>query len=376
MTVIIGTQLTAIHDQFMTEARSMVTATEGGVQGRQQDAFQRHVFADRLAQVLSVRTGHESFVIGLQGPWGSGKTSLLNLVRESLTTLERAVVVPFNPWLYPSDEALLRSLIEALAHGIDANLVRRAERIGDALRTLSDVLLGFARAGSAVNEALKPGVEAADQGVKAGLSLLPTSSSGLEELKRRINAALRDGAIPVVVLIDDLDRLSSRQIQQLFRLIKLALDFDNVTFVLTYDPDHVARALGGEYGLGEEDGHQYLEKIVQLPLQLPKLDPPTFAEYVLELLSQAVQDSGVELGASDRGRFQVTFERLMLPRLTTPRQAKRLANSIRFTLPLVAGDTNPGDVMLVEAMRLLYPRTYRVLRESPDEVLRPSQRSP
>jgi predicted KAP-like P-loop ATPase len=70
---------------------------------RAQDRFSRWPFAERIAHVLATRTDPSSLVIGLYGPWGDGKTSVVNMMAEALATDEGVICVPFNPWHFEDE---------------------------------------------------------------------------------------------------------------------------------------------------------------------------------------------------------------------------------------------------------------------------------
>ncbi|WP_339098337.1 KAP family NTPase (plasmid) [Deinococcus sp. VB142] len=339
-----------------------------------EDHFNRKTFATRLAQTIVQRESIESFVIGLYGAWGEGKTTVLDYMDEALQGNEDVVLVRFNPWLFSSDEALTQALIQAIAEGVKLKLqddVEGAKRFGQAALLyggkLAKTLGGlsgnaFLEKGGALAETVAEGMNPQDQTV--------------HELKERVGGELRAANKKVVVLLDDIDRLTRQEIQQVFRLIKVAADFPTVTYVLAFDPEMVAGAVGAQYGSGErEDGQRFLEKIVQLPLQLPYIDQPSITEYTFNMLSEAIEGSGITLTEGQRERFVSVLEEDIIAAVHTPRQAKRYANAVAFALPILQGETNPVDVLLVEALRVLYPDMFHLVRSHSELFLNPDHSS-
>ena len=72
-----------------------------------------------------------------------------------------------------------------------------------------------------------------------------------------------------MVPIDDIDRMDNEEVATLFKLVKVAADFEHISYVLAFDDEAVARALTKKYGGTEESGRRFVEKIVQLPFALP-----------------------------------------------------------------------------------------------------------
>jgi hypothetical protein len=182
-----------------------------------------------------------------------------------------------------------------------------------------------------------------------------------------VEEALREEGRRIVVLIDDMDRLEQSEIRQVFKLVKLTGDFEYVSYVLAFDPDMVAKALGEAYGTGTaKEGEGFLEKIVQVPLALPAADPAELEEFFFDHVNEALRVAQVQLPAEYRQEFEMEFNRHLAPVLDTPRAAIRYANALAFIMPLLAGEVNPLDVMLLEALKIFYPPLHAAIRKSPE----------
>lgn len=336
-----------------------------------EDHFNRKPFAQRLADTIARRSITESFVIGLYGAWGEGKTTVLDYMDEALSARPNVILVRFNPWLFSSDEALTRALITTIGTEVDLKLrdtAEGAQRIGQLVLSYGGKLLktGGAIAG---NSWVEKGGELAES-LAGGLN---PGEQTLEQLKTRIGNELLKANKRVVVLLDDIDRLTRQEIQQVFRLIKVAVDFPTVTYVLAFDPEMVAAAVAAQYGSGDPgDGQRFLEKIVQLPLHLPHLDRPSITEYTFDLLVQTLREVDVTLTPEQLQRLSEVLRDDIMAAVQTPRQAKRYANAVAFALPILRGETDPVDVLLVEALRVLYPQTFELVRGQPDLFLNPA----
>src|SRR5262245_31539315 len=104
------------------------------------DRFGRWPFAERVASVIATRTDPTSIVVGIYGPWGDGKTSVLNMMVEALTDGDNVIVVPFNPWNFESEGQLIRAFFDTLSDAIGKSLTTKAEEIGKFLGKYGNVL--------------------------------------------------------------------------------------------------------------------------------------------------------------------------------------------------------------------------------------------
>ncbi len=98
------------------------------------DSFKRWPFAKRVSQAIIQRTNEDSLVLGIYGPWGDGKTSVLNFIEAELSTQNDIVVVRFNPWLFHDEATLLKSFFETLAETLGRKLPTKKQELGEKLR--------------------------------------------------------------------------------------------------------------------------------------------------------------------------------------------------------------------------------------------------
>ena len=206
---------------------------------------------------------------------------------------------------------------------------------------------------------------------RAGTAL---SAVSLDELRDRISRMLRDADRRVVIIMDDIDRLDRAEIQAIFRLVKLTGDFENTAYVLAFDEQMVASAIGEKYasssGQSYEAGINFLEKIVQVPLHLPPPSPDALRQYCFGLVDEALRESATEMSQNQVDEFVRHFIDGIQIRLKTPRMAKRYANALHFALTILKGETYTPDLLLVEGLRMFYPKLYDAIRHDSEPVLR------
>jgi ABC-type branched-subunit amino acid transport system ATPase component len=316
--------------------------------GRQHDRLNRAPFAQRIANVLLGLPKGAGLVVGIHGPWGDGKTTVLNLVRADLEISTDTVIVDFNPWRFTDESSMLAGFFRVLAGTISAKLSTNREEIAGWIETI-------ARYASVVTDRFGKTADIASA----------MADVGLEDLRDRLNGALAQADKRIVVIVDDIDRLDKHETHTLFRLIKACADFPNVSYLLAFDDTAVAKALADRYGAGDEQsGRAFLEKIIQVPLKLPVAAKEDLRTLCFDQVDAALTAAGIELTREQVGEFVAGFDRGVSVRLTTPRAAKRYGNGLLFALPMLKGETNPADLLLVEALRAFFPEVYDVVREN------------
>lgn len=333
------------------------------IRSKTEDRFNRWPFAKRIADTFATRRDPASLVVGLYGPWGDGKTSTLHLMEEALAEHGHVVVVRFNPWLFQSEELLLRGFFATLAEALGKALPRKHEELGNLLKRYG-MLLSVASISIGGVVQIKAGE--AVKGLGEALSTVE-----IDELRSRVEQFLEESGRRVVVLIDDIDRLDRAETQGIFKLVKLSAGFNHTSCVLSFDDEIVAAAIGEKYGQGGIGaGRAFLEKIIQVPLHLPPPDEMALRTVTFEGVDAAVSGSGITLSQEQMDAFVRHFVDGLEPQLGTPRHAKLYVNAITFALPLLKGEVHPVDLMLLEGVRTFYPKLYRAIRDNPEYFLK------
>lgn len=315
-----------------------------------EDEFNRWPFSHRLAATISGFDARQGApVLGLFGSWGSGKSTVLNFVRTVLESdhSDDVIVYFFNPWLFKDTDALLLEFFAGMAQTVKAKLGSPGRKVG----TLME------KYGGALNAVPLVGKGLSDLTQSLGKEL---ASDSTQAKRDRLIAAMREQTKKVVVLIDDLDRLDRDEIMTTLKMVRLTANFPNVVYLLAFDEERVGRVAGEAYGEAS-DGRQFLEKIVQFPFALPAIGRERLASYVIRHAREVCQEADIKIGGEEWDEFARLCRKALLIRLNTPRQAIRYANALRFALPLLKGEVDPFDQLIVEAVRILHPELYSVL---------------
>lgn len=360
------------------------------------DALGRASFARHLAQTIGRLDADAcGAVIGLEGQWGSGKTSVLNNLASVLEECEpsrRPVLVQFNPWMVSGTHDLVQALLIQLASEIDlaskaagltvkdgSSLAKRAQLAAAVLRyagalsavkhlapALDWLLPGSGPAALVVGNAL----ETTEQTTRPVLSLMEKLAQegahlSLPQARSHVSSLLQQTHLRIVVLVDDLDRLPPQEIAAMVQAIKAVADFPGVVYVLAYDPEVTAKAL--EKALQIEDGRAFLEKVVHVQLPLPEVPPRKFHAWATKRLQDCI--NGFTLDPNELTDLDLAWPRVVAL-LRSPRDVERLRTRLLIGLPQLIGQINAADLIAIEALSLAVPAVADWVRNRAHRILR------
>ncbi len=330
------------------------------------DVLDRGRLAVQIARVLqAVSRQTDSAVVALVGPWGSGKTTLLHAVERELSNRGDWHLARYNPWSY--------STLDSAVIGFFAEL--RGALPEDALGTDRRGAVGRFGARLAPLGAVGGWV-----GIDATAALrevfnLVAGDQSPERLRERAAKELESLAAPVLIVLDDLDRLEPAELLVTFKLVRLLGRLPNVYYLLSYDEATLEAVLGRTdlVGSGKGRARDYLEKMVQVRLDIP----PLLAAQQVTLLNQGLDASltrhGIELGQDAKVRLQEAWTYCLCKYLMQPRSIKKLLAQVDALWGEVAGEVDFVDFFLMTFLRTFERAAFElVIRERAELVGRPS----
>lgn len=328
-----------------TGTRLAPVASDAPIRNHQEDLLGRTRLADLIALQAVSPPPEAGLVIALTGAWGVGKTSVLNLVEESLRHHEHALAIRFNPWLSSGADLLPARFLVTLAQeftrlGAPASVV---EAVNDYAASLAD---------PALNGGGRPmGVNAAATQVALSAA---TGGRVTESPRDRLARHLRPYPGRFVVFIDDVDRLEPEQLRAVIRLVKLIGDLPRITYVLAFSRERVEATLASE--IDPAAGRGYMEKIVQIEHHLAAAPNDRLLDLTL-----------IELRAALRAITDLDDETLESDDLLTPgvgalltslRQGRRWVNAATGAVWLLGRDIAVEDLLALEALRVCEPDVH------------------
>lgn len=319
-----------------------------------EDRLDRADFAHRITQVIeTVGTQPTSCVVGIVGPWGGGKTSVVNMVRSAIGTGEKPWdVVEFSAWMVANLESLVTEYFATLLGTIDGSSE------GSLRKRVADLAGHLAPFGKIVKFApVDPGP------LLDGIRGLLDPTVSLAEQHAELAHALQDRDRPILVVVDDLDRLQADELLLVFKLIRLVGRLPNVHYLVAYDEETVLSVLAATSVTGGDQSRAraYLEKIVQYRFDLP----PLHVAQAWDLFTERFDDLGDRWGLTysrpDIERLHAYWLSYLANHLTTPRAISRYLTQLETVWPLVQGEVDFVDLAALTALRVFDTETYRLL---------------
>lgn len=266
--------------------------------------------------------------ISIQGDWGSGKTSMMNMVREELG--DKVVSIWFNTWQYSqfnmgSDLALslLGKLIEKLKPEKDGGtkIKETMKKTYKAIKTAGIMTVDHFVGGKAADK-LEEMAEKFANGEDDEIEAINNLKKEFEECVSQKLEEVKVEKDRVVVFIDDLDRLNPGKAVELLEVLKIFLDCKKCVFILAIDYAVVSQGVKEKYGdyLSEDKGKSFFDKIIQVPFKMPvahyKVD-----QFLVEMFNKVKIDLNTDQSAD-------TYVKLIQTSVgCNPRTMKRLFNA-------------------------------------------------
>ncbi len=285
------------------------------------DIFEVGEYVDSLSQFVEICSS--PMTIAIQGDWGSGKTSFMNMIKNNIE--DKVSVAWFNTWQFSQFNMGDDLPIVMISYFIE--ILTEGESKKNLIKKMSHLAGGIAKIGlTAATEQVLGG--AAAESVKGSLEGGNINHAKIiSELKNDLEKAvseklLADGKDRLVIFIDDLDRIQPEKAVELLEILKVFMDIDNSVYVLAVDYKVVSQGISSKFGnnVSEEKGKSFFDKIIQLPFKVP-VNQYNIIDYIKNLLS------GLGIDVDDE-QILAQYEKLI--RLSVgrnPRSIKRIFNS-------------------------------------------------
>lgn len=381
------------------------------IKNEEEDFLGRRHFSRHLGESLLKWKESDSLIVALYGKWGSGKSSVITLAKgwiEKKEDSEKPTIIEFNPWLFSEHDNLSEQFFNEIAKELefrndsknDAKIAQKLKLYSSILdlsphksvleKLSSKILIGLGLLGITSGQIIQwldiPLEKFKHFLFIAGFlliiidifkgSLVKLSNYFEQKAKIRQKTALslkkeiQDEIIKrnkkLLVIIDDIDRLSQSEIRQIFRLIRANADFPNTTYLLAFDREIIEKNLQEQPGISGKD---YLEKIVQVNFDIPFTKSTKIAQYLFQELNRALatlpktyetffeQDEAYWTNIYHSG-FKNFFRNI--------RDVKRFISSLKFNISQMykedVFEVNPIDFIAIEALRMFAPGFYMFMK--------------
>lgn len=355
-------------------------ATDTPIKDSERDLIGRAPFAERLADILKSAAGPESLVIGLYGSWGSGKTSVINLVENELSRKDDdgkadVSIVRFEPWNYLTAEQLLAQFLKEVGDSLDKHAHGRRKLCGKLRGKRPELLNAFAAYSEALlmtagADASLAGMQLTGAAVTAFGNLLTSwlrKSTGragsVSAKKQRLEKELLKYDGRVVVIIDDIDRLPNDQVRMVFQLVASLAKLPKINYLLSFDEEVVTRALSE---VQKCDGAEYLEKVVQVPVRLPSISSGDLERMLLNDINVIFKAFAYRREDLDDKRWDSVCLTFLKNRFTTIREVRRFTNALKAKLSILPRFCCFEDVVALAVLELKVPKLVDWVRVHKD----------
>ncbi len=297
-------------------------------------------------KLIATDTSKESYAIGITGEWGVGKTKFLNCLESNLK--DKAEVITFNPWMCRTPEQLTQDFFASLI-----------KQLSPKYSTLSKSIKDYAK-----NVSIKL---APHSGINLNM-IFPTKTESLYEKKQNLSEKLKALPYPIVVLIDDIDRLEREEIFEVLRLIRNTADLSNMIYLVAYDKEYVTCVLEEK---NIKNASAYLEKIFQVEIPLPKVEKHLIWETLLNDIN--IQDDTKYNLKKLISSFDYEERDLILRVLCNYRQAKRFSRLYMTNVSYLdrngVWEISAHDLFWLDLLQVYDKQTYDILKNSPLSLL-------
>lgn len=290
------------------------------------------------------QSGQPSTVFGLVGPWGSGKSSLINLISAQLDASWQVAV--FSPWA--SSDGLQSEFLATLASVLKDGQGEKYQQAKAAVRKYSRICTSLFKmipvAGTGLAEAAQESVELATAGQPWHVEFEKTSE------------VFRELGLKVLIIADDIDRLDSEEVVSLLKVIRLLGRFPNVHYLIAYDQTTIEELLKNK-GLGARSA-AFMEKIVQYPFEVPPIAEVIQRRLFTETINAFIDQNGVVVGDSDIQRLSELVA-VLAPTLATARAHTRFREQLlTFAGMLSFPEIDAIDYIALSFIRVFYHDVY------------------
>lgn len=355
------------------------------------DKLNRHDFAKNLADILLNHDYEKCLTIGLIGRWGSGKTSIVNLALNQIED-ENIIIIKFDSWNFSTQNNLYEQFFKLLIAEIEKNeypdkfwfekkiiqlkkqwkksniskfkkfyfyypryayyelrelfKYNYLEHYYDEIKSNSSINFGFNGLGYTYNS-----------------TNFNKEYYAVSFLKKKCNDYIEDLSYKFIIVIDDIDRMTDLEIQQIFILVKSLADFDNFVYILPFDKEVVTKSLEK---IHSDYTTNFIDKIIHIPVIVPDIKESDMNKNITNEIKPLYNDY------FERNITRsYEFDNLLIfikPFIKNIRSLKKYRNTLTFYLKFIDNLNINEYIILILIQTFEYP-VYLILKENKELLL-------
>lgn len=332
------------------------------IQNYQQDQLRRSTFAKYLARCMLNHTQKDSLVIGLYGASGNGKTSIINLTLEELRSAasnmfdnEKPIILNFSGWSYSGQGKLIYHFFRRLSAELRAfPYLENSQRI---IHLLELYVSYFTE--QPVPKKLQTEQRSFKEIFTKDENYSWESGRDLTQVKAELNELLAQSKHKIIIFIDNIARLEDQEIKQIFQIVKSMGDYANTIYVLSIEKQIMNKALHRMHY-----PPRYLDKIVQLPFEIPPISKQDLENILLNRLNTIVESLPQE--AWNANYWADIYYSTLRQYFENFRDVTRFLNIVSFAFPMLKDVVNPVDFLALAAVYIFEPNVFYGIRDNKD----------
>lgn len=312
-----------LYDNKISKCSDLILLDERDVD---YDLLDRRSIINNLANIIIKSKPQGKFVISLEGRWGTGKTTILKNVKKIINETDNNIVVidDFDPWTYGSEESIVENFFQCVLRQNDLKI--NSSEIRHSISVLANAVIDYPERINLV-------------------TAIFCRNKDVQESKKEINEYLKLCGKRIVMYIDNLDRVDDDKIIFIFKLIGNVLDFERVTYVISFDDEKVQRIFNDNLNID----YDYIKKIVQLQIKVPEVDSSVIQNVAKKcssnLISLYVNSDKEKQEYDDTISYIVKY-------IEDIRDYKRFANSV--LMPAISNENtlSKRDKLIIQYIRM------------------------
>jgi ABC-type cobalamin/Fe3+-siderophores transport system ATPase subunit len=288
-----------------------------------------------------------SFSVGIVGPWGSGKTTFVNAIKNKVSNNEPNLIIDFNPWQYPEEANLTRAFLKEIEHQLE-RYSYSTNRIDDYISQLFKNNINWW--GTITN--------------------LFINQKSTQETHECIKEAILKSKRKFIIFIDDIDRLQAEEVYEVLTIIRNVGNLPNTVFVLAYDKDYLLKILRRKIYNPQE----YLSKFFQVELSLSKISEITVRDELAQKLKDKIQIFQNDYISSKNEQEFENVDKLLqklevVKLIKNKRDTLKLVNAISVTWPILEDSLIFEEYFQLEILRMKYGNVYSKIKYRDEDFL-------
>lgn len=304
-----------------------------------EDILNRSSFAESIAnKLLRTKLSERSFAIGIVAPWGYGKTSFVNLIKYHLG--DKAIVMDYSPWVYGKGSNLTQAFFAELS-----------KKLSCYNRSLNHQIKAYA--------SLLGKTDSTMLQLLSSVYALFYREDSLETAKETLEKTLKSIPKPIVIVVDDLDRLIGEEIMEVLRLMRNGASFPNLYFIAAYDKNYMVKTISEQNKVIMPD--IYLEKIFQIEYTIPQFEKEVLRKVLFDSCCKfMVNENDVE-DLKEAVYDSSGFRSFVMDELRNLRDVKRFSNALHTSYVHLAGEVVLKDLMNITLLKVKYKEAFDLL---------------